>query len=606
MKAEEPNVDQLFQQSVRYIVPSYQRNYTWGADDQWLPLWEDIVGVAERVLNEEAVGPHFMGAIITKFVGQASYIYEYIVVDGQQRLTTMALAMEAMRSVLSRRGHDQPASQLEALVVNPERDRKTDQDKLKIRPKGRDYGLYDALMMASLEGAALPEQSRLVECYRFFEKRCDAWIGGISSALESERAEALVGTIRSRLQFADIRLEESENEHGIFEALNARGKRLTEWEKTKSYILSLAAGEGDAGSGVYERFFRRFDEDEYWDQHVGVARFSGPQMDWFLYNWIQVDVGRRVATEKVYREFRKRGQETLRDDQEEYERKLTELSHGASRFRELVGRVDARGNRVELDGQSARMVDRVFRLGLTSLLPPLLAIYLKDGTRADWAEAVEAFESYIMRRLAVNARFASVDDASQRVLERVVAVETRRDAVGELIACLEAEVGGNRWPSDEEVKEKVVGDPLYGRAAQYRVRWVLEAMAPHYTPPEAGVLFSPRQNLHIEHVIPQDFEDYWSEVLASDEDALEFIHSLGNLTLVTQRMNTRLGNRDWNHKREWLSRDTIAMNQAIARAVPSGEQWSKEHVRRRGLELAEIMIGLWPHAEELRGRLGLA
>ena len=612
MKAEEPNVDQLFRQSVRYIIPSYQRNYTWEADDQWIPFWEDIVGVAEKTLNEgdpSSSPSHFMGAIITKFLGKNGYIYEYVVVDGQQRLTTIALAMEAFRSVLQQRGHKRSASQLKTLLVNPENDRQTDRDRLKLRPKGRDYGMYEAVLTASLDGSALPDAGRLGECYSFFERHCRSWLAKSSRASEDRLADALIETIRSRLQFADIRLAESENEHGIFEALNARGKRLTEWEKTKSYLLSLAAeyaspGDRDAGSKIYERHFRHFDEDAYWSQEVRVARFVGPQIDWYLYNSLQVDLGRRVPAERVYREFRKRSQETLRGAAEEYPAELTALVEGARKFRSLVGRMDSNGKRVEMDGASSQMIERILALRLTSLLPPLFAVYLKTGTDTDWRDAMRVCDSYIMRRLAVNARFASVDDASQRLLEKIAPVQTRRDAVAELISSLEAEPWGNRWPSDDELERRVVKHPIYGRAASYRIRWVLEAVAPHYTPPEAGVPFAADGGFEIEHVVPQECDDHWSAVLAADEDAEEFIHCLGNLTIVTQRMNGRLGNRGWKHKRELLLRDTVAMNQEIARAVPPEEDWNREHVERRGLKLAEIMMGLWPGAQALKGELG--
>ena len=612
MKATETNIDILFRPSVRYIVPSYQRNYTWEPDDQWTPLWEDIAGVAEEALaNGDSAPSHFMGAIITKSLGRRDHINEHVIVDGQQRLTTIVLAMAALRSVLLKRGHERPTSRLDALLINPEADRREDLDKLKLRPKGRDYDNYDALLMARLDGLPPPDAGRLGDCHRFFRQIGDSWLAEApqrSGHSENRLASQLVETLRERLQFAEIRLDPPENEHAIFEALNARGKRLTEWEKTKSYLLSLAAGHTTdvgphPGDWVYEEHLRHLDDDGYWGEEERVTRFVGPRVDWFLYNWLQVRLARRVPAETVYREFRRHCQETL-GGPKDYAAQLGALVDGATTFRTLVGKkVDASGRRAEMDATSSEVLGRILTLGLTSLLPPLLAIYLKEGTREDWRNATRVFDSYIMRRLAVNARFASVDDAAQQLLQGIGPEPCRRAAVAKLISSLEAQRGGNRWPSDEELTRKVVANPIYGNAAAYRIRWVLEAVAPRYTPSEAGVPFNPDAKFQIEHVIPQEWKNHWSAVLSEDEDVEAITHCFGNLTIVTSKMNRLLANHAWREKRKLLLRDTIAMNQEIARSVPGDEEWDRGHVRRRGKDLARIMVRLWPNPEALRGEL---
>lgn len=615
MKATETTINNLFRQSVRYVIPSYQRNYTWEADDQWNPLWEDIVGVAEKVLGAGDSTPshtHFMGAIITKYLGRPGHIYEHMIVDGQQRLTTMVLAMAALRRVLLHRGHKRPASRLNALLVNDEADRLHARDTLKLQPKGHDYQTFDTLLMASLDGSSPPDASLLGRCYRFFHQAGSSWLADVphrSGRSESELASQLVETIRERLQFAAIRLHD-ENEHAIFEALNARGKRLTEWEKTKSYLLSLAAvntteARPHPGDWVYEQHLQHLDDDGYWAEEERVTRFAGPRVDWFLYNWLQVRLARRVPAETVYREFRRHCQETI-GGASDYAAQLKALVDGAARFRALVGRkVDSSGGRGEMDEISAEVLGRILTLGLTSLLPPLLAIYVKEGTEEDWRSATRVFDSYIMRRLAVNARFASVDDAAQQLLQGICPEPCRRAALAKLISSLEEQKGGNRWPSDEELERKVVTNPIYGNAAAYRIRWILEAVAPHYTPSEAGVPFNSYTKFEIEHVIPQEWKNHWRTVPSEDEDVEAITHCFGNLTIVTSRMNRLLANHAWREKRELLSRDTIAMNQEIARSVPEGEEWDRRHVRRRGEDLARIMVRLWPNPATLKGELSL-
>ena len=109
----------LFVQPVRYEIPAFQRRYVWKQDEQWEPLWDDIENLAQSIVDGDDGDPHFMGAIVLQQrLVAAATIERRIVVDGQQRLTTLQLLIDAIQEVLEDRGHSNPAMRL-ASVLSP-------------------------------------------------------------------------------------------------------------------------------------------------------------------------------------------------------------------------------------------------------------------------------------------------------------------------------------------------------------------------------------------------------------------------------------------------------------------------------------------------------
>ena len=111
---------QIFQKDVRYEIPQFQRPYVWEQEMQWEPLWEDVRDAAEDYLDGNAQ-PHFMGAVVLQqHPNPAGRVETRIVVDGQQRLTTMQLLLDAVQEAFQQRGYSLPARRLSLMVQNNE------------------------------------------------------------------------------------------------------------------------------------------------------------------------------------------------------------------------------------------------------------------------------------------------------------------------------------------------------------------------------------------------------------------------------------------------------------------------------------------------------
>ena len=252
MQTQITTVIQAFPNTKQYAIPSYQRNYVWTREDQWEPLWEDVKALATRMVNEgEGVKPHFLGTIITKPIGIRGFINVWWVVDGQQRLTTLQVMLAAAHSVFTDVGLGQFAAILSDCLVNSESMRIKAQDKYKIDPKEGDYETFASIIDGALSPSApLSSRSSLADCYSYFCGRVREWLDSRAGDPIATYANALTMSAREKLRVVDIQLGDSDNPHTIFEALNARGEPLTEWEKTKNYILSIATGPGDPDGDV--------------------------------------------------------------------------------------------------------------------------------------------------------------------------------------------------------------------------------------------------------------------------------------------------------------------------------------------------------------------
>ena len=129
MKTHLQRPQRLFVQPVRYEIPAFQRRYVWQQEEQWEPLWDDVEELARAIMEEGRTEPHFMGAVVLQQVQFATATIERrIVVDGQQRLTTLQLLIDAIQEVLEDQEHTSPARRLSALVANGEEYLDADED----------------------------------------------------------------------------------------------------------------------------------------------------------------------------------------------------------------------------------------------------------------------------------------------------------------------------------------------------------------------------------------------------------------------------------------------------------------------------------------------
>ena len=624
MDAQKTTVDQAFPNRKQYAIPSYQRNYVWTREEQWAPLWDDLRTLTEHRFDASETRSHFLGTIITKQIGTQGFTDRWWVVDGQQRLTTLQILMAAMTTAYDELDLDRYACILTDSLVNPNAGVLEDSDKYKIQHKSIDYRGFSGIIDASVGGVGPVAQARhrLDECHDYFRTEVAKWLAKESDTTPDRRAQALTSTILQEFYVVDIRLDRSENSHAIFEALNARAEPLTEWEKIKNYILSIAACEEDRdGDRTYREHLEEYDSSRYWEESVSEPGFSGKRIGFFLFFFAQIELPRHrkqlsgspvldtLPRDRLYREFRHAGEHVYRRAPEELQGLLRRLARYAKIFRKLD---EAPAGSDTFSEYALLVMDRRRKLRLASLIPVLMVLVEKLDCGERFDRALRIIDSYLMRRVAVKARYSGFDDVAFRFVQALAATEP-----GDIIAVLihqfeKTTTQTSRWPSDLEVSTWLREADMYHKCAGKVL--LLRGIAQKMHDERSGELtmhFRPKAALTVEHVAPQNWQRHWKDDLDfgdSDEERRRldrFVHRIGNLTLVTRRLNPKLGNRPWHYKAELLGADNLEMNRRLLDDM-EGETWNQAEINRRSRIVADYVNKIWPHGAALRQELGIA
>ncbi len=603
IEALKPTAGTLFGQPVHFDIPPYQRNYVWTRDAHWEPLWQDISKIAHivrdavkqglidpRKVQENDIDAHFFGSLITKFKGQSGHISQYTVIDGQQRITTLQLLMAAAIDVFEEHGAGEFSVELHNYAFNVSHSQISSSHELKLDPKVGDYTDFAHIMETTKNGGSKPQsRTSLTGCYWFYHKRVTDFIAA-NKGLEKEYAQALYLTLGRGIKFVEIQLLGNENEHTIFETLNARGKPLSEFEKSKNYMLAVATDLGDDNYGTYQDYLERFDAERFWLEPANQPRFEGSRVGLFFQHWVHIEIGTRPSNDDVYRSFRRHVETSIKRDPMKFDQMLHRMVEFADAFEQIL--------LIQRDGSSAGVFEyrrNVLNIGV--IMPLMMVLKRTFGTLPDFERGLEILESYLMRRFVVNASNRGLDDVVARILSEA-GKDKRVDFLRILKRGLARPTGGARWPDDDEVYWQVADRDMYSTSASLapRIRLVLEGIAQRLHVAEASLPFDQYGKLTIEHVVPKSWDKHWNAV-GEDTDLPNWdleLGRLGNLTLVSGPMNSKLSNKSWDEKRPILERDNLYLNRDIVENIEVDRQWDIEAIRERGRRMAALICEIWP------------
>lgn len=232
----------IFYLPQHFEVPLFQRPYVWNEENQWGLLWQDIRRLAElRLDNPASKATHFLGAVVLQAQDNPTGTLQVrLVIDGQQRLTTLQLLMDAAAAVFESRAADNLARQLEELTHNSSSYVKVDDDLLKLRHTNRDRDSYDEVMLADppiAYGELKHGRGLITLGHKFFSEQVEQWLGEASLPDSGMRAATLANVIMRALQLVVIDLRADENSQEIFETLNARGTPLAAADLIKNFVF---------------------------------------------------------------------------------------------------------------------------------------------------------------------------------------------------------------------------------------------------------------------------------------------------------------------------------------------------------------------------------
>jgi hypothetical protein len=589
----------------RLIVPLFQRPYVWNEENQWEPLWGDVTRLAERYLANPGRKhqPHFLGAVVLQQVATTvGHMQQRMIIDGQQRLTTLQLLLDALHAELVHVGATSPAARIESLVSNEAPFRSKPEDRFKVWPTNRDRPAFNAVMGAlpPVDHDALGfKGERMVEAHRYFSEQAREWLQAGGADVVHIRAAAVETVVRDLLQMVVIDLGADENAQEIFETLNARGAILTAADLIKNYVFQrLQEGQADVET-VYEQKWKEF-ETGFWETEVGAGRLRYPRSSLFLNHWLIARTGTEIVAREVFDQFKR----YCHDAGGSMLSLVDQLHQAAVVYRSFIDSAASEGGRID------RLALFGYRTGVmeSEVIKPLV-LWLKDPglpkiPDAQFHKVLAVVESWMVRRMLVRATTKSYSKVVADLVKHLS--QLPRAEVGDAVEgyFTSQESGGAYWPDDRELRGELEGLLAYRRLGRGRLRMVLEAIEDHrrgWRDGKEGLSGErvARGTHAIEHVMPRKWASHWPlGPGGSEAERDQLIHTLGNLTLITGRLNSTLSNAPWpgeNGKQATLCKhDTLFVNRDIWK---NASTWTEDAIRARTQELIDVIVAIWPVPE---------
>ncbi|MFC8373154.1 DUF262 domain-containing protein [Streptomyces sp. NPDC057239] len=564
MRAQEITFLKLVQGDKQFQVPLYQRTYSWGRE-QLKRLWEDVGELVDQHLSGETSAPHFLGSVVlAPGQIQAGGVQRWLVVDGQQRLTTLMLAFTALRDHLKGTGDSRGVDRVHRQILVNEFHEGLDHYRL--LPTQADREAYTACVQSRAEAGG---SDNIGAAYRFF-------LGALAEGQEAAGNDRWIATVetvlKDLLSIVEITAEPGDNVYRIFESINNTGVGLSQSDLLRNYVFMLLPKRGER---VYQ---------ELW---LPMQQSLGPK-NLELLVWLDLVVRGHHKTKQseIYREQQKRLQ-PMAGDEEALQREIAQLAERAGRLLRII-----QPHRESSPALRA-VLERLAAWGGQTHYP--LALHLLDlvdtqaTTPDDAAEALLCVESYLVRRVICQT---PTNNLNRIFMDAPKELETDRPSAEAVRRFLSG--GRRRWPSDEELREAIRSKPFYWSGRPPQRSYILRRLEESYGSSEPVDFV--KASLSVEHILPQRPTSAWFDLLADETEPDQtpqelhdlLVHTLGNLTLTGD--NTKLSNSPFERKQQILDSSALYMNQEIA----AEKRWGKAEILARADRLTERAVELWP------------
>ncbi|GAA7087729.1 hypothetical protein HpBGD13_06840 [Helicobacter pylori] len=532
----------------QFVIPIYQRLYSW-EKEQCKQLWDDII----KIGGDDKMNGHFIGSILYVLDGIKHSDNTLLIIDGQQRLTTITLLFIALRDHLS---DEVKRKEIEDhYLIN--RDEKGDK-KFRLILSESDK---DTLLSLIDKNKRKPSElsSKIMENFELFKE----WIRKNTDKLET------IFKGLEKLMIVEIALNDKDDPQLIFESMNSTGKDLTQTDLIRNYILMGL--EPKEQKIFYEKYWRAMEEE--FEQSEREKLFNK-----FVRHYLTIKTREIPNTNKVYEAFKRYQQERGI----ETEALLQDLQKYCGYFCQIVFKKEA-------DKDLNKALGFLVDLKMDVVYPLLLELYsdYSDGvlSKQDFIPIIYLIESYICRR--------AVCGLGANGLNKIFAFFTRHIQKNEYFESLEAYFGslikGKRFPDDDEFKDSFTTKELCSSNKTEKARYYLERLENFDTKEPVNT-----KEYTTEHIMPQTLTPEWKRDLGGNFQAIhdKYLHTIGNLTLTGY--NSEYSNRSFQEKRYMkggFKDSPLRLNQGLRDLESFGE----EEIEKRANDLADWALKIWTY-----------
>ncbi|GAA7290322.1 DUF262 and DUF1524 domain-containing protein [Helicobacter pylori] len=551
MEAKAITLLEFFEESQnnQFVIPIYQRLYSW-KKEQCEQLWDDII----KIGGNDKMNGHFIGSILYVRDGITHSNNPLLIIDGQQRLTTITLLFIALRNhssdevkILEKFSREK----IESYLINSNKD---GDKKFRLILSESDRDTLLSLIDKNKRKPSEPS-AKIVENFELFEK----WIRKNTDKLET------IFKGLEKLMIVWIALEKGKDDPQlIFESMNSKGIELTQTDLTRNYIIM------ETEVGKQEDFYN-----QYWRAMEEDFKQNEKLFDRFVRHYLTIKTGKIPNEKRVY--------EAFKDYQQKEGIEIEDLLKDLQKYCGYFCRIKFKK---EADKDLNKALSFLVDLERDVVYPLLLELYsdYSDGvlSKQDFIPIIYLTESYLCRR--------AVCGLGANSLNKVFPSFTKHIQKDEYSESLKAHFGylteKQRFPNNDEFKDCFITIDFYHFKKNEYFFERLEN-------------FDRKERVYtheytIEHIMPQTLTEEWKRDLGENFKAIheKYLHTIGNLTLTGY--NSEYSNKSFQDKRdmkEGFKDSPLRLNQGLRDLESFGE----EKIKKRANDLADLALKIWTY-----------
>ncbi|MDI9349211.1 MAG: DUF262 domain-containing HNH endonuclease family protein [Candidatus Symbiobacter sp.] len=616
-------------------IPLYQRSYAWTLNEQWKPLWEDIKNIYESAsLGDGKTTQHFFGTIILQHEARdAGEGQKFLVIDGQQRLTTIQIFIAAFRDVRESLFYSNVDNKSSSFVssnnylINHETYNRKAEPKL--RPSKRDTELFNMIIKEGILSPLISDilkdennsvltkfftydellpgekssvtkkisevfksNSSLIVAYCYFYWQIKSYFA--ERKLEEKQVQKFWDLFIGGFEFASIELAKDSDPQVIFECINGRGVPLLAIDLIKNHIFLKTSKTDHDLDQLYEKYWSKFNED-IWSEDTRIGRFKIPFADVFLLHYL---TSYNIPNLKVERLFNHYIHWTENDNfpfKHNIEQEMADVVNNSEYYKLLI---------TGSENNDVPFYNFLRRFDHSTPFPLLMLLNRLKIEKEQFSAICQMLESFLIRRFICGMPSQGLNHLFIYLINHISGSKTEPTAT-ELTSVIHNSTNKAwAWISDEDFKQAWIENKLYKRSNSNQVLYILSQIndkmsnLPDPQLRDSTVSYK-LNNPSVEHILPQEWEENWElsdntqENRAKRDAALQ---TIGNLTIISGKLNTFASNKNWQTKKDSLQRNSQLKINDFERY----SQWDENSISERAKDLFDYAQKIWKFWPNLR------
>lgn len=556
MKANEKYLIRFLESSdTNFVIPVYQRNYDW-KKEQCKQLYDDLVSMIKNDYKT-----HFFGTIVSIYNDSARN-REYLIIDGQQRITTISLLLRAIYDIVDT-GRLKSHNIIKEKILNQYliNQYSSEECKIKLKPIKEDREAYEKLFNRD----ELVEESNVTANYKYFYERIidgEITIDELYSAVE-------------RLMIVEIELKNGEDDPQlIFESLNSTGLDLTDADKVRNFILM------NQPSKIQEELYNN-----YWHK---VEKNTDYEVTKFIRDYLTMKENKIPNKSEIYVSFKR----YIENENFNIEECLQDMLKFSIYYKGIIN------NSLGIK-KADKLLSDINKLEVTVSYPFLLEVIddFNNGliTEEDLIEILKTVESYVMRRIICKAPTNALNKVFMNLCKEIKKIPSYKDNYVDILKyVLLNKKSSQRFPNEEEFKVKFLECDVYSWKSKNKV-FLLEQLENYDNNETVDIENLINDNkLSIEHIMPQTLTPSWKNALGNNFNEIhtKYLGTIGNLTLTGY--NSKMSNRTFVEKRDMekgFKESRLRLNKYLSEI----DEWNEDTIKVRAEKLFSVAAKIWSY-----------